>query len=235
MSLDAACSASISLASACSAAVSFDRSVSLLCFVDARSPAAPTSSSLTARVCAARAEMIAVSPWTVARSFLVFARAALTCELRVPHLRRDPLVLLADLVQVLNLVERVLDRARAEDEVERRGLVGLVDVDEAPVQGADRCGVLLLQEVEPVRLEPEERVERVEPPLVQREIGLERLQPKRDVADLRLERADPARVPGDLVAERLLVLLLRRRAAPAARRSSCRSGASGRCRTRAPA
>ena len=61
-----------------------------------------------------------------------------------------------------------------------------------------------------LRLHVEERVERVEPLLVQREIGLERLQVKRDVADPRLERADARRVVVDLVAQRLLVLSLRR-------------------------
>ena len=52
--------------------------MSFCSFVADRSLAAPTSSSFTSRVWAARAEMIAVSPWTDARNFLVFARAAAT-------------------------------------------------------------------------------------------------------------------------------------------------------------
>ena len=93
-------------------------------------------------------------------------------ELGVSNLSGDPSILFADLVQVLHLVECVLNRTGAEHDVERRGGLGLIDVDESPVQGLDRRGVLLLQEVQPLGLEAEERAEGVEPALMQRDVGL---------------------------------------------------------------
>ena len=111
--------------------------------------------------------MIAVSPWTVERSFFVFARAAVTWSFAYLHLGCDPPILLSDLVHVLHLIEGVLDRACAQNDLERRRRFGFIDVDEPPVQRLDRCGVLLLEELEPVRLQTEERVQGIEAPLVE--------------------------------------------------------------------
>ena len=138
----AACSASISSASARSDAVSVERSWSFCCFVDDRSLRAPTSSSRTVRVWSVRARITAVSAFTVARSFFVFLRAAVTCVFALRDLRRDRSILRVDLAQRLHAVDRVLDAARAEQDVERRRVVGLVDVDEALVQHVDRLAVL---------------------------------------------------------------------------------------------
>ena len=130
-------------------------------------------------------------------------------RLRLCDLLRDPVILLADVVQVLDLVDRVLDVRRAEDHVERRRLVGLVYVDEPLPEHVHRCRVLALEEHESLRLEREQRVQRVEPLLVEREVGLHRLQPQRDVPHAPLERADASGVVGDLATQALLALLLR--------------------------
>ena len=207
---DAAWSASISSASARSDAVSCERSGELL--VLGRREIVRRADELIAHVARLRGagrdhRGLALD---ACAQHLGLRAGGFHLRLRRRHLLRDPPVLVADLVHVLHLVERVLHVARAEEDVERRGRVRLVDVDEATLERRDRRPVLLLEEGVALRLEREERVQRVETPLVQREVGLERLQAERDVADSSLQRADPRGEVGDLVAQCLLVSLLLR-------------------------
>ena len=59
---------------------------------------------------------------------------------------RDALVEGADLPHVVELVEQLVEAPRREDDVERIGLVRLVDRDESLVSPFDRKRVLLAQE-----------------------------------------------------------------------------------------
>ena len=94
-------------------------------------------------------------------------------ELGVLDLAGDPLVLAADVVQELELVEQVREARRLEHDGQRRGRIGGVDLDDPLVQPLRRRLVLALQEDELAGLEPVELVQAVEPALVEREHALE--------------------------------------------------------------
>ena len=120
-------------------------------------------------------------------------------------LSRDPLVLRGDRSEIVELVEHVVEAACGEQNVDRRRLVLLVDVDQSQVETPHRQPVLVLEIAESDRLKPEELIQLVEPALVQREVRLERRELRRDVADSLLERVDLACEPTDLRAERRLL------------------------------
>ena len=116
----------------------------------------------------------------------------------IRHRRGDVLVLARDRLEVVNLVERVLQRRGRENHVDERRVARLVDVDHAEVQLTDDACVLTSQEPEPLRLEGEEGVELVEPALVELEILSQHREPSRHVADLAFERPDLRGDAGDL-------------------------------------
>jgi hypothetical protein len=125
---------------------------------------------------------------------------------RDAHPRGDVLVLLRDRVEVVDAVERILERVRLDDHLHQRRIVRLVQVDHPQVELVQRGRVGARQEVEPLGLERVQRVELVEPPLVQLEITLEQPQLLRDVAHPCLEVADVAREPADLLLQPRLLL-----------------------------
>src|SRR5207244_9505297 len=98
-------------------------------------------------------------------------------------LGRDPLVLRGDRSEIVELVEDVVEAACGEQDVDRRRLVLLVDVDQSQVETPHRQPVLVLEITESDRLKAEELIQLVEPALVQREIRLERRELRRDITD----------------------------------------------------
>ena len=148
----AAWSASISAASWRSASVSVDRSWSFFCFVDDE-------------VVARADELVAHRPRLIRprpdhRGLGVHRRREASSSSCAPPCTSafardtaddDRAILRVDVFQRLDVVDRVLDAARSEEDVERRRVVGLVDVDEPPVQHVERLAVLRAQRREPVR------------------------------------------------------------------------------------
>jgi hypothetical protein len=102
------------------------------------------------------------------------------------------LVLRADLVQVVELVDKVGQARGGEEDRDRVGAVGLVDRDEAPVEAALRLPVLRTEEDEAAGLEPVELRQSLELLAVEREVVLEGGEPVARARDLPLERADLA-------------------------------------------
>ena len=98
----------------------------------------------------------------------------------------------------MQLVQRILERARLEDHVDNRRIACLVDVDHAQVQLAYDPPVLPPQEGEPFGLEGKELVQLIEPPLMKRKVSLEDGQLLRNVSDSTLERSNLARDIRDL-------------------------------------
>ena len=121
-------------------------------------------------------------------------------------LGRDPLVLRADVVQELELVEQVGEAPRLEHDRQRGGRVGGVDVDEPLVQALHRGPVLALEEDELARLDAVELVQPVELALVEREHVLELVEPRGRAVDVVLERADLGGDDRDLGGEHALAL-----------------------------
>src|SRR6266540_373780 len=112
---------------------------------------------------------------------------------RSAYSSRDVLVLFRDRLQIVDSVERVLERVGFEDHLDERRVLRLVDVDHPQVQLVnDRC-VFLAEEVQPFGLELEQLVEAIEPALVQREVLLQGRKLLRDVHDLPLQRPDVRR------------------------------------------
>jgi hypothetical protein len=109
---------------------------------------------------------------------------------RDPDLGRDVLVLLRDRIEVVDAVERILERLGLDDHLDERRVVRFVQVDHPQVELMHGRRVRVPQEVQALRLERVQRVELVEPALVQLEVALENRQLLRDVADAGLERAD---------------------------------------------
>ena len=93
------------------------------------------------------------------------------------HLARDVLVLRRNRVQVVELVEHVVEVPRGEQDVDRRRLRLLVDVDQSQVQALHGERVLVLQKTKSHRLDVEQLSRLVQPLLVQLEIGLQRREP----------------------------------------------------------
>src|SRR5207249_9325253 len=101
-------------------------------------------------------------------------------------LAADLLVLARDRLQVIELVDRALDRFRAEQHLDDRGVVRLVDLDQPAAQLADGLVAVAPELREPAALEGAESGELVPPALVQRQVALENGQSLRDVADFGL-------------------------------------------------
>ena len=122
-------------------------------------------------------------------------------DLRGLDLGRDPLVLAADVVQELELVEHVSEARRFEYDRQRLGGLGGVDLDEPPVEPLRRSLVLALEVEQPARLEAEELVQLIQLPLVEREHVLEPVEPCGGGVDIALQSADLPRHDLDLRAE----------------------------------
>ena len=138
----ATCSASISSASARPLLESCERSVSSAagcCEIVRARRRAHRARRASAR---SRAAITAVSPCTRRAERLRLRARGLHLRLRVRHLGRDPAVLHADVGQVRDLVERVMHVRARRGRRRRRGLVGLVDVDEPTVERLHRRRVL---------------------------------------------------------------------------------------------
>ncbi len=103
------------------------------------------------------------------------AQAALPhLPLRRPDLARDLFILVSDGVHVIDLVDDVAEAARAQQHIDRRRIVRLVDRDQSPVQPLNRERVLLLEGAQLPRLQPVERLNLLEARPVQAEVVLER-------------------------------------------------------------
>src|SRR5919197_1609598 len=130
---------------------------------------------------------------------------------------REPLILGADLVQVVELVDEVGEARGGEEDGHRVGVISLVDGDEAPVEAAHGLPVLRAEENEAAAFEPVELGQPLELLPVELEVALERDEPVARARHLPLERADLAverrdlrrqhallgARPGDPVVERL--------------------------------
>ena len=110
--------------------------------------------------------------------------------LRVLDLLRDLLVLTSDLVQELQLIEQLREAGRLENDAERGGRLGRVDLDDALVQPLCRRLVLALEEHELAGLQLVELVQPVELALVQREHLLELVEARRGAVDVVLKPLD---------------------------------------------
>ena len=135
----------------------------------------------------------------------------LTCRVHVVarglHSGRDSLVLRGNRLEVVQRVDRFLDGARVENDFGDRRVRGFVQLDDPSVELAHRGRVLMLEEVQPLRLEAEQVVQPREALLVELEVVLEDREPLGHVADLTFERPDLRRDVGDLRVQRGFALV----------------------------
>ena len=127
--------------------------------------------------------------------------------LRRVQLIRDLPVLLADLVDVLDVAEHGAHARSGKNDVEHIDARRLVRVDRAALEARERNAVVAAELYELARLLREHRSRAVEPPLRRGELTLERVQATLRSRDIVLERGDLRVDDGDLLREDALLRL----------------------------
>ena len=106
-------------------------------------------------------------------------------------LHGDRLVLAADLLEVLELVDEVAEALHLEQDPERVGLLALVELDQALLEACLRDRELLLEVLDPAGLVLHALLEPVELVAMDGEVGLELGDHGRERADVAAEGVDP--------------------------------------------